>query len=739
MQSMFSIARWKRVLAGFKTFNRKRQHRNRTHSSAQPVVVEALEDRTLLAGNVLAIARGGDLVLRGDSADNSVAVLLVNGALTVQGFDNTTINGASSFTVTTNATLRDDFVVRLGGGNDTLTLLDGITIRDDISIDLGEGDDLVSLSNTIVNDDVVIRGRRGNDQVTLSNLIARDDVVVSLSSGDDILNVDGGSVGDDFAIRMDEGADDVVLNNVSVTDDARILTGSEADRVVVQNGSVGDDLAISGGRNNDFVNVSNTSVGDDVGLFGASGDDTLVAEGSNQFGDDLRLDGGRGTDAVSVDNATTIGDSSRVRSESTTVDALVITTNTNATTASAQVADDASAAIINPTAIADLFDLENNNTLTIDTANGVLSNDTESPLGGTSTASIVTNAGNGNVTLNADGSFTYVADNSFNGTDTFTYQASDEFGGSDTAQVQINVSQVDLALDLSSNGALQSNGTLVTNNSTFTVAGTTEPGATVEIDRDGDDAFDDGTATADDNGDFSIDVTLLNDSNNLGANNLMVRSTVGGGGSRTVETDVHFAEGSVVRFDLSIGGAPMSYDVELLDEDAPNVVANFLNYVNDGDYVNSLIHRSVNTPTFQIIQGGGFTFDSSDNTVANVPTDAPVNNEFDPANSNVRGTLSTAQIGGDINSFTSQYFINVFDNVGLDNVPHTVFGRVIGTGMDVVDAINNIPTFDVSTELANGALGEVPLTNNYEAGTTPTSANVVTVSTAVRILAPPAN
>lgn len=55
----------------------------------------------------------------------------------------------------------------------------------------------------------------------------------------------------------------------------------------------------------------------------------------------------------------------------------------------------------------------------------------------------------------------------------------------------------------------------------------------------------------------------------------------------------------MVRFETPLG----DIDVELFDQDAPLTVANFLNYVNDGDYVNTFFHRSV--PGF-VIQGGGF-------------------------------------------------------------------------------------------------------------------------------------
>ena len=94
--------------------------------------------------------------------------------------------------------------------------------------------------------------------------------------------------------------------------------------------------------------------------------------------------------------------------------------------------------------------------------------------------------------------------------------------------------------------------------------------------------------------------------------------------------------------------------IKLLEHDAPLTVDNFRNYVNDGDYINSFFHRSVSD---FIVQGGGFTFDSTLNDgsftydavndiypggLQEVPKDAPVINEF--GNSNLRGTLAMAKI-----------------------------------------------------------------------------------------------
>lgn len=133
---------------------------------------------------------------------------------------------------------------------------------------------------------------------------------------------------------------------------------------------------------------------------------------------------------------------------------------------------------------------------------------------------------------------------------------------------------------------------------------------------------------------------------------------------------------TTVTIQTSLGGI----DVELFDTSTPLTVANFLNYVNSGAYGSSIIHRSV--PGF-IIQGGGFK-----TTTAAIPANAPVANEFKA--SNLRGTIAMAKLGGDPNSATNQWFINLADNsANLDaqNGGFTVFGQVIGKGMQVADAI----------------------------------------------------
>ena len=120
--------------------------------------------------------------------------------------------------------------------------------------------------------------------------------------------------------------------------------------------------------------------------------------------------------------------------------------------------------------------------------------------------------------------------------------------------------------------------------------------------------------------------------------------------------------------------------LSLLPDDAPCTVNNFLNYIDAGAYDDSIVHRSV--PNF-VIQGGGFTHNGV--AFADVPTDPAVVNE--PGVSNLRGTIAMARSSG-VNSATSQWFINLEDNLFLDtsNEGFTVFGNVV-SGMPVVDAI----------------------------------------------------
>ncbi len=171
---------------------------------------------------------------------------------------------------------------------------------------------------------------------------------------------------------------------------------------------------------------------------------------------------------------------------------------------------------------------------------------------------------------------------------------------------------------------------------------------------------------------------------------------------------VTFAAGTVVRMQTSLG----AIDIQLYDADAPNTVVNFLSYVNSGAYTGSLIHRSV--PGF-IIQGGGYGWNNTLGGWAAIAANSPVVNEYSKTRSNLRGTIAMAKLGGNPDSATNQWFFNLADNsANLDtqNGGFTVFGKVIGNGMQVVDAIAALPVNPSVLASPLDAIPEIPQANN---------------------------
>jgi peptidyl-prolyl cis-trans isomerase A (cyclophilin A)/peptidyl-prolyl cis-trans isomerase B (cyclophilin B) len=130
-----------------------------------------------------------------------------------------------------------------------------------------------------------------------------------------------------------------------------------------------------------------------------------------------------------------------------------------------------------------------------------------------------------------------------------------------------------------------------------------------------------------------------------------------------------------------------TFTVQLFDKQAPITVENFYRYADEGFFDGTIFHRVI--PNF-MVQGGGLTED-----LKNKKGHEPIKNEATNGLKNKRGTLSMARTN-DINSATSQFFINVVDNDFLDhkgasNYGYAVFGR-IDSGMEVVDAIVGVKT-----------------------------------------------
>ncbi len=129
--------------------------------------------------------------------------------------------------------------------------------------------------------------------------------------------------------------------------------------------------------------------------------------------------------------------------------------------------------------------------------------------------------------------------------------------------------------------------------------------------------------------------------------------------------------------------------LELNAEAAPKTVENFLSYVRDGFFDNTIFHRVIKG---FMVQGGGLTAD-----LKKKQTRPPVENEADNGLHNLRGTIAMARTN-DPHSATAQFFINTADNDFLDHTAKTsrgwgycVFGKVV-EGMDIVETIEKTKT-----------------------------------------------
>jgi cyclophilin family peptidyl-prolyl cis-trans isomerase len=132
-----------------------------------------------------------------------------------------------------------------------------------------------------------------------------------------------------------------------------------------------------------------------------------------------------------------------------------------------------------------------------------------------------------------------------------------------------------------------------------------------------------------------------------------------------------------------------SITIALNQEKAPISTENFLSYVRNGFYDQTIFHRVI--PNF-MIQGGGFNSDMKQKG-----TNQQIKNEADNGLKNVRGSIAMARTQV-VDSATSQFFINLVDNSFLDHQGKTpnaygyaVFAQVTD-GMEIVDAIAKVPT-----------------------------------------------
>lgn len=219
---------------------------------------------------------------------------------------------------------------------------------------------------------------------------------------------------------------------------------------------------------------------------------------------------------------------------------------------------------------------------------------------------------------------------------------------------------------------------------------------------------------------------------------------------------------SVGNFEINLFDFDVADPDEVLRPDLKPTVENFLAYVIAGRYDNTYFHRLAASP--HVIQGGGFVYNGMmpepqpdplpaaadsepgiEAVVLNAGEDNPtIDNQ--PRFSNVRGTIAMAK-GSDPDSASNQWFINLSDNAGGLDTPFnaggfTVFGRVMGDGMDVVDALAGFTLLSTPASPESGVrytynapLGQLPVqmydATNFAANVAPTDSNLAMITSII--------
>ncbi len=510
-------------------------------------------------------------------------------------------------------------------------------------------------------------------------------VFVHLFDGDDKFVMKGGlQINRNLHVFTGQGIDDLGFENASVLGTAILLTNSGNDRLVMRSLSIGENLILDLGDGDDTFNTQSISVGDNVFASTHSGDDAIVLE-QTTVADRIVLRTGRGDDTISIVGSTIRDDltlKTGLSDDFVSIESSAIGEHLKLVTSR----DDDAVVVKGTTTIG---------TLLMDFAgvgNDALEVEPIVTIGGSKQIRVLVES---NVV--SDALIEQRLNDPVTGANTRATQARVALGFIPATPLQLTISTLN-------NAIVESHETKLTIEPSFTIDGTTRAGATIAIARDGDSVFNDGTTTADQSGNFSVDVTLVHNDLNRGANPIVVRATDAFSQTATQSVQAHLVVGTVVRMQM---GSEF-IDMELLDDDAPTFVANFKNYF--ADYTNSIVHRlaRVATEGLAVVQGGGFVVSGS--SVTPIATDPDIDNDFDPANPHIRGSLSMARTAN-VDSATSQWFINTVANPTLDTQQFTVFGHVIGSSMPIVDAIQALTDFDLRELTGVTALSDVPLRN----------------------------
>ena len=283
----------------------RREHSVRGPAPAgRRLVLEPLERRMLLSGNVTVFVSGVDLIIQGDAGDNSVSVtqdsLEFADQFQVTGLDGTTINNGVDPHIFQG--VFGDVQFAMGDGDDSVQV-EGSVVAGDLLCDGGDGDNTLSVDPSAVLGDLVVINGQGFDRTTLQDVVVGGSVLVRNGDGGSLVtfvSVSGTTTVDgDLVIRNGDGVDaqdlsdfevdgNVIIDNgdggispAGVSVAAVPVTGSITQML---DGDVGGSVSIKNRAGVDEQLITATTIGGNVQIDNGNGHSQDVVPASDGLG-----------------------------------------------------------------------------------------------------------------------------------------------------------------------------------------------------------------------------------------------------------------------------------------------------------------------------------------------------------------------------------------------------------------------------------------------------------------------
>jgi hypothetical protein len=281
------------------TLNRS-PRRIRTNTSLR---VETLEDRKLMAGNVLVNfdAASSTWRLVGDALSNNAQIRpsSTGPGLEVAGLGGTTLNGAAT---PIHLGYIDNLFANMGAGHDRLGITGAINDRDigSIAAFMGDGNDRIDCDETYLRDNVIFGTALGSDRI-VAHLQTGGNLTVNSGNGNDYVELSGNT---GLALLADSQIDPAYVFGGAIGGGSQVNINTDLGHdTLIFNIGVDGNLRINTGAGNDYVRVWSTQVADSATILMDVGTDECSIE-SSPFSGNTLIRTGAGDDLVTVDNGT---------------------------------------------------------------------------------------------------------------------------------------------------------------------------------------------------------------------------------------------------------------------------------------------------------------------------------------------------------------------------------------------------------------------------------------------------